>query len=86
MLAFLKSQPDFPTGDLVDRFKFAVHNCAVLTCEALNAGGVLDSPATARTPAAVEYQLQTSGADYSTLNVSQKMSIPESVTKQFDPK
>jgi hypothetical protein len=87
MLAFLKSQPDIGgTGSLVDRIKFAVHNCAVLTCEALNAGGVLSSVVTARTPAAVEAQLMTSSAEISKLRVNQNMSVPEAVTKQFNPK
>lgn len=61
-------------------------NCAARTCQALNAGGLLANIMTARTPDAVAAQIIMSGAEFQAIRVPPNTSVPESVTKQFEPK
>lgn len=75
MLRYLRSQSD--NIGIID-------NCAVRTCQALNAGGILNNLATAITPSAVEFQLLISGAQFSVANISQNMSASTSLTNQFE--
>ena len=72
MISYRRSQTD--NRGLVD-------NCAARTCQALNAGGILNSFVTARTPEAGATQLMMSGSDLSRLNVPQNTSVGESVAK-----
>ncbi|WFU66679.1 RHS repeat-associated core domain-containing protein [Bradyrhizobium brasilense] len=74
MLSYLQAQSD--NIGLVD-------NCAARTCGALNAGSVLDSLVTARTPSAVEAQIIMSGASTSVVKIPQKTSVSNS-TSQFE--
>jgi RHS repeat-associated protein len=75
MLSYLQAQSD--NIGLVD-------NCAARTCGALNAGGVLDSLVTARTPGAVEAQIAMSGVSVNTVNIPQNTSAGASLTSQFE--
>jgi hypothetical protein len=55
----------------------------VHTCQALNAGNLLNSGVTAMTPSAVEGQLLASGLDMNAINVPQNSSVSNSITSQI---